>query len=197
MRPAAQAEGHDAPGLVDELVPGVAAVVEDVGVGSEHAVREPVVAHEVPDVLDRIELGRTRRQRQERDVVGHDEIVRAMPPGLVEQQHGMGPGRHGGGDLGEVERHALGVAAGQDEGCAFTLGRTDGAVDVGGRGALVLRRRRPCSAPCPAPGDTVLLTDARLVLPPQLYRRATRKARPDRRQLGWEVFLKAGIASAS
>ena len=61
MYPLAQAEGHDAPGLVDEGVPGVAAVVEDVCVGAEDPVREPVVAHELPDVLDRVEFGRARR----------------------------------------------------------------------------------------------------------------------------------------
>jgi hypothetical protein len=48
--------GHDAPTLVDELVPGVAAVVDDVVIGLEHAVREPVVAHELPDVLGRVQI---------------------------------------------------------------------------------------------------------------------------------------------
>lgn len=85
----------------------------------------------------------------------------------------------------------------QDEGRTLALGRADGAVDVGGRGALVLRRRRPCSAPCPAPSDAVLLANARLVLPPQLYGRAAREAGADRRQLGGKVFLKAGMASAA
>ena len=38
-------------------------MVEDVVVGLEDAVREPIVAHELPDVLDRIELGcQWRRQ---------------------------------------------------------------------------------------------------------------------------------------
>ena len=50
-------DGHDFPRLVDEPVPGKAAVVEDVLVGSEDPVREPVVAHELPDVLDRVQLG--------------------------------------------------------------------------------------------------------------------------------------------
>ncbi len=49
--------GHDFPGLVDEKVPGVAAVFEDIVVGCEDPVREPVVADELPDVLDRVELG--------------------------------------------------------------------------------------------------------------------------------------------
>ena len=38
MCPASQAEGHDAPGLINELVPGVAAVVGQVLVGGEDAV---------------------------------------------------------------------------------------------------------------------------------------------------------------
>src|SRR2546428_12453106 len=54
-------------------------MVEDVVVGFEDAVREPIVAHELPDVLDRIELGRFRRQRQERDVVWDGKPLRDMP----------------------------------------------------------------------------------------------------------------------
>jgi len=43
MGPGAQADGHDGPGSIDELVPGMAAVVEDVVVGAEDAVGKPVV----------------------------------------------------------------------------------------------------------------------------------------------------------
>jgi len=102
MCPVAEAEGHDAPRLVDEAVPGEAAVIEDVVVGFEDAVRQPVVAHELPDVLDRIELGAFGRQRQQRDVGGHDERGRTVPAGLIEQQHGMRAGRDGGGDLRQM-----------------------------------------------------------------------------------------------
>ena len=63
MCPIAQADGHDCPRLVDEAVPGKAAVIDDVVIGSEDAVGEPVVADELPDVFDRVELGRLRRQR--------------------------------------------------------------------------------------------------------------------------------------
>lgn len=52
MIPATQAEGHGTPGLVDELVPGLAAMVEVVGGGAEDAVREPFIAYERPDVFD-------------------------------------------------------------------------------------------------------------------------------------------------
>ena len=44
MCPPAQTDGHDAPGLGDELVPGVAIVVEYVCVGMEDPVAEPVFA---------------------------------------------------------------------------------------------------------------------------------------------------------
>jgi hypothetical protein len=50
--PAAQADGHDAPGLFDELVPGITAVIDDITLGVEDAVGQPVVADELPDVLN-------------------------------------------------------------------------------------------------------------------------------------------------
>jgi hypothetical protein len=37
-----EAERHDAPRLIGEAVPGEAAMIEDVVVGFEHAVRQPV-----------------------------------------------------------------------------------------------------------------------------------------------------------
>ncbi len=45
--PIAQSEGHDAPGLVGELVPRRTAVIENVAVGGEDPVREPVLAQEL------------------------------------------------------------------------------------------------------------------------------------------------------
>jgi hypothetical protein len=112
MRPFASPDGHDTPRLIDEAVPGEAAMVEDVLVGLEDPVREPVIAHELPDVFDGIELGAFRRQRDERDVRRHDERVGAVPSSLIQEQNGVGTGRHRGRDLGEMERHPLGVAAG-------------------------------------------------------------------------------------
>ena len=76
MRPLAQTDGHDAPGLLDELVPCLAAVIDEIVVGFEDTVREPVVAHELPDVLDWIELGAFRRQGDNGDVGRHDEAHR-------------------------------------------------------------------------------------------------------------------------
>jgi hypothetical protein len=60
-------DGDDFPRLIDELVPSIAAVVEDIVVGLEHPVRKPVVADELPDVLDRVQLERSGWQGQEGD----------------------------------------------------------------------------------------------------------------------------------
>jgi hypothetical protein len=54
-------------------VPGEAAVVEDIIAGFEDPVRQPVIAHKLPDVLDRIELEAFRGKREQRNVGGHDE----------------------------------------------------------------------------------------------------------------------------
>ena len=48
--------------------------------------------------------------------------------------------RDGGGDLGEVQRHPFGVAAGQNERRALALGWTDGTIDIRRGRALVLGR---------------------------------------------------------
>ena len=73
MRPLAQSDGHDAPGLVNELVPCFTAVIDEIIVRFEDAVGEPVIAHKLPDVLDRIELGAFRRQGDNGDIGRHDE----------------------------------------------------------------------------------------------------------------------------
>ena len=46
MCPIAHTDGHDGPRLIDEVIPGIAAMVDDVVVAFEDAVREPVFAHE-------------------------------------------------------------------------------------------------------------------------------------------------------
>ena len=42
--PLAMADGHDFPGLVDQPVPGIAAQCDDLVVGAEHPIGQPVVA---------------------------------------------------------------------------------------------------------------------------------------------------------
>ena len=136
-------------GMSISLFPGEAAMVEDVVVGFEDAVREPIVVHELPDVLDWIELGRFRRQRQERDVVWDGKPFRNMPSSDNKR------------DFLQMKRHGFTVAGGEYEPGAFSFGRADGADRTR---PLVVRRPRPCPAFRPSPGDFVFLPDPSFVL---------------------------------
>ena len=198
MRPIAQSDGHDPPGLIDELVPSVAAMIDEIVVGFEDAVGEPVVAHELPDVFDRVEFGAFRRQGDDGDVGRHDEACRHVPAGLIDQEHGVGARRDGLGDLDEMQVHRLGIAGGQDQGSALALLRADGAEDVGRGGALIAGSARACAALGPSARDLVLLADARLVLEPNLYGLdIDRLFVRDFVQARGEVFLKSSIAPAA
>ena len=197
MRPVAHADGHDRPRLVDKLVPGVAAVVENVLVGLEYPVGEPVVAHELPDVFGRIELGRFGWQRHQGDVVGNGELVGEMPAGLIEQQHGMATRLDRLGDLRQMQRHRGGVAARQHQARRSAARRADRAEEIGRAGALIVRRRGPAAASRPAPCDLVLLADAGFILEPDFYRLAGGLLLGDLCQALGEVFLKAATASPS
>src|SRR2546426_1744617 len=175
MGPLAQSDGHDAPRLVDELVPCRTTMVDEIVVGFEDAVGEPVVAHELPDVLDRVELWALRRQQNDGDVGRHEEARGQVPAGLVDQEDGVGSGRDGCGDLGEVQVHRLGVAGWHDQGCTLALLRADCTEDVGGSGPLVPRCAWTGAALGPAAGGLVLLADAGLVGGPDFYRGAGKR----------------------
>ena len=83
--PVAASDGHDFPGLIDEGIPGVAAVIDNVVEGFEDSVRQPVLSHALPDVFLGVELWRTRRQGQERQVAGNLQVLGAVPAGLIEE----------------------------------------------------------------------------------------------------------------
>jgi hypothetical protein len=53
--PLVEADGHDAPWLVGEAVPGIAAGLDDGVVVGEDAIGEMGLAQVLPDVLDRVE----------------------------------------------------------------------------------------------------------------------------------------------
>ena len=144
-------------------------MVNDVVIGFKDAVGEPVVSHELPDVFGGVEFGAFGRERQNGDVGGKVELVRHMPAGLIEQQHGVRAGRDVFGDLGEMQVHRIGVAFGQDERRALAVLGRDRAENICRGGALVLGRGGPRAALRPAPGELVLLANARLVGEPDFY----------------------------
>jgi len=169
VSPLAQSEGRNPPGPVDELVPGVATVIDKVVVGFEDAVGEPIIPHELPDVLHGVEFRAFRRKRDDGDVLGHNEARRHVPASLVDQEHGMNPWRDRLGDLEEMQVHCFGVASRQDQGRALALLRAHGTEDVGRSGALIVWGRGPCAALGPAPRDLVLLADAGFIGEPDFY----------------------------
>jgi len=131
MGPLPQSDGHDPPGLIDEAVPGEAAVIDDVVVGFEDAVRQPVVAHELPDVFDRVEFGTPRRKRHQGDIGRHDEVGGAMPSSLIENDDGMSAGCDMEGDFLEMHVHCCGIAARHDDAGSLAFSGTDRTKDPG------------------------------------------------------------------
>ena len=89
--------------------------------------------------------------------------------------------RDRGADFREVLRHRPGIAPGHDQAGAFGLGWTDRAEDIGGFGALIVRRPRACTDPRPSSGVLVLLSDPGLILKPDFYFGIGREAGADRR----------------
>lgn len=70
--------------------------------GFEDPVGKPVVAHELPDVFDRVEFRGFRRQRQDGDVARNLDGVREMPACLIDEKDGVRSRRDGGGDFRQV-----------------------------------------------------------------------------------------------
>src|SRR5262245_48657409 len=100
---------HDFPRLIDERVPGVAAVIDDIVEGLENSVRQPVLPHELPDVFLAVEFGCAWRELQERDVVWNLEGLGAMPAGLIEEENSVSARSNFGCDITEVKLHSVGV----------------------------------------------------------------------------------------
>lgn len=169
MIPIAQSEAHDAPWLIGKLVPGIAAMVDDIVVASEDPIGELVVAHELPDVFGWVELGTFWRQRQDCDVCRRAEFGRQVPTRLVHQEHGVSAGRHFRGDFRHQQIHRRRVAPRQDQSRCFALVRAYRAKYICRGGALVVWCGWPASAPRSAPGDFVLLADPGFVLEPDFY----------------------------
>lgn len=121
-----------------------------------------------------------------------------MPTGLVEQENGMLARSDLPGNLCQMQAHHLGVAGGLGQGSALAVPRTDRPENIGGGGALVVRCRRACSAPCPTARDLGLLADAHLVGEPDFYvGRIDAHVLRDVRHTEGEALLKSSIAPSA
>ena len=173
-------------------------MIDDIVWIEEDPVGQPVVAHELPDILDRVELGTFGREGHEREIGRHIELAGHVPTRLIEKQDGVASRRDILGDFIEMQLHRLGVAPRQDQADRLAFFRADRAEDVGRGGALVPQRRGPRPALCPTASDLVLLSDARFVGEPDFYSAGIDAlfAR-DFLQAGREIFLKSSIAPAA
>ncbi len=105
-------------------------MVDDIVVGFEDTVREPVVADELPYVLDGVQFGRSRRQWDEGDVAWDFECLREVPACLIDDDDGMSARCHDSGDFLEMEGHGLGISPGKHVRGADAARGTNGTVRV-------------------------------------------------------------------
>ncbi len=78
--------------------------------------RVPLCRGDLPNVLDQIQLGRSRWPGKEGGVSGDLQAIRAMPRGPVEDDDGMSPRFNGPGDLCRTKGHYINyIAASQNQ----------------------------------------------------------------------------------
>ena len=118
--------------MVCHVVPGPAAGIQDVVVGAEHGVGQPVLAKELPDVLDRVQFGAIRRQGKKGDVFRDLESPALfVPSGAVEDDDGVMAWLDLTADLLQVQPHHGAVDSGQDQSGTDVTLWADGAEDIG------------------------------------------------------------------
>lgn len=105
-------------------------MIDDFIIGFEDAVGEPVIAHELPDIFDRIEFRAFGWKRDDADSVRYDECVCHMPASLIHEHDGMGIRGYVSGDFGKMQVHCVGIANWQNKPCTFPQGRADRPKDV-------------------------------------------------------------------
>src|SRR3954466_3183436 len=111
----------------------------------------------LPDSLNRVQFGRSGWQEHQREVVGHDEVLGAVPSGPVHQHDPMGSGSYGLRDFRQMQAHGLRIASRQHQGRALALLRADRPEDVDRARPLIVRGPGPGAPSGPAARDLVLL----------------------------------------
>jgi len=157
-----------------------------------------VLAQELPDVLDGVQLGRIGRQLEEADIAWDPQLFASLvPSGSVEEQDGVTVLRHLAADFLEMQVHRLGVGIRQHQSRADIATRADSAEYVGPFVALIARGGRPAAALCPDAGQCALLTNPGFVLPPKFDRFFARMLGNDGFDQIGEVFLCVSCAAGS
>jgi hypothetical protein len=132
------------------------------------------LTQKLPNVLDRVQLRRIRRQRQQADVARQPEFAaKLVPARAVQRDDGVRAGDDVRADFCQVKVHRLGVDRRQHESGADATRGADGAKQIGPVVSLVARCAGTATLVGPDVGQAALLADAGFVLPPELDRLAT------------------------
>jgi hypothetical protein len=127
-----------------------------------------VAAEVVPEVFDRVEFRRGRRERDESEVGGRAEGLGGVVAGVVPDQGDVSAGRDRGGELVEERLDDGRVESLGDEALGPAGGRTDGGEDVETFEPALFRGGRPGPGVGPDGGQRPLLAEPGLVLEPDL-----------------------------
>jgi len=150
---------------------------------------EFVLAQVLPDVFHRVEFWAVRRQRQEADVAGHEQVLAwPVPAGTVANQNRMCAFADLRADLLQMEVHHLRVGCRGNDGCPHSTGRTDRTEDVGRVMAIIADHARAGAGGGPYIGMTAFLADPGFVLKPDFQRLALCYAGDRLANKGREVF---------
>lgn len=117
--------------IVGEGVPGTATGIDDRVIVDEHLEAQKALSQIQPDPFDRIEFRAVGRQNDQGDVLWQDELLGAMPAGLIEHHDDMDVFGHGFGERLQKDRHGCGVGRGQDEAEGIAGFGSHGAEDIG------------------------------------------------------------------
>ena len=170
-------------------MPRVLAGVENVGVALKHPVGEISLAQVLPDVLRRVEFRTGWRQLHHGEVFRDLEFACGVPPGLIENDHGVCAGRHGTADLYEVFAHGRRVGIRHDDGGAGVTAWADGAEQIGVFITLIFWLARTRALLGPLVDERVLLPDPHFILEPHLDRRSQCKLAHGLQHAGRKAFF--------
>ena len=150
---------------------------------------EPIGPHVLPDVLDRIELWRPRRQQDWRDVGRHHELAGCVPCRAIHDEDGMRAIGDISGYFIDMFLHGFSVHPWRCDSRAHSACRANRPKKIGVFVTLVGRLARPCPGSRPLTDDPVLLADPGFILKPDFNRRCLRQALKMCTQRAREVFF--------
>jgi len=197
LRPFPRSDGCHSARVVYEEVPGIAAGFHDVVVCLPHPQAQLVAPQVLPDIFDRVQLRRIRRQLDEGYIAGHFEIAtRPMPPGAVDDKSRVRTWHHGFADLFKMLVHGVDIDPGHHQGRPCRACGADSTEDIGPGSPAITQSDGPGTAFGPEIRKRALLAHSGFILKPDFDRLAGGRLAYGLADDVSEVFLKEASASA-